>query len=137
MELPATPHFVLETTTRWSDEDNQGVLNNAVYMTLFEEARLAFCRMAGVLEDNRFPFLLAETTVQFKRPGRGGVNVRVELNTLEIGKSSFHQGYRVRSEDGEVWAEAKAALVCYDAETGQSRPIPEDLRDALDAMSME
>ena len=23
--------------------------------------------MAGVLEDNRFPFLLAETTVQFKR----------------------------------------------------------------------
>ena len=72
MELPATPHFVLETTTRWSDEDNQGVLNNAVYMTLFEEARLAFCRMAGVLEDNRFPFLLAETTVQFKRPGRGG-----------------------------------------------------------------
>ena len=75
--------------------------------------------------------------MQFKRPGRGGVNVRVELNTLEIGKSSFHQGYRVRSEDGEVWAEAKAALVCYDAETGQSRPIPEDLRDALEAMSME
>lgn len=137
MELPAAPHFVLETTTRWSDEDNQGVLNNAVYMTLFEEARLAFCRMAGVLEDGRFPFLLAETTVKFKRPGRGGVPVRVELSTLEVGKSSFHQGYRVRAENGDVWAEAKAVLVCYDAKTMQSEPIGEDLRDALEAMSMD
>lgn len=137
MDLPNAPHFVLETSTRWSDEDNQGVLNNAVYMTLFEEARLAFCRMAGVLEDNHFPFLLAETTVRFVRPGRGGVPVRVELSTLEIGRSSFHHGYRVRGDDGEVWAEAKAVLVCYDPKTMESRPIPEDLRDALEAMAMD
>ena len=134
IEVPNIPHFVHETATRWSDEDNQGVLNNAVYMTLFEEARLGFCRMAELLEDGRFPFLLAETRVKFLRPGRGGTAVRVELTTVHIGNSSFRQVYRVRTESGEVWSEAEAVLVCYDPKTGASRPIPEDLRDALSAL---
>ena len=30
--IPDFPHFVHETITRWSDEDRQGVLNNAVYL---------------------------------------------------------------------------------------------------------
>lgn len=134
MDIPNIPHFVLETSTRWSDEDNQGVLNNAVYMTLFEEARLGFCRMAEALENGRFPFLLAETTVKFLRPGRGGAAVRVELTTVHIGKSSFRQAYRVRSEAGDIWADAEAVLVCYDPETMASRPIPEELREALTAL---
>lgn len=136
MNVPNIPHFVHETSTRWSDEDNQSVLNNAVYMTLFEEARLGFCRMAEVLEDGKFPFLLAETTVKFLRPGRGGASVRVELSTVDIGTSSFRQAYRVRSEDGEIWADAVAVLVCYDPDTMESRPVPEELRDALEAMGL-
>jgi len=30
--------FRARCRTRWSDEDSQGVLNNAVYLTLLEEA---------------------------------------------------------------------------------------------------
>ena len=33
--------------TRWCDEDNQNVLNNAVYMTLLEEARVAYFLQLG------------------------------------------------------------------------------------------
>lgn len=135
MEIPNIPQFVHETSTRWSDDDRQGVLNNAVYLTLFEEARLGFSRMAELLEDGNFPFLLAETTVRFVRPGRGGVPVRVELSTVHVGKSSFKQAYRVRDgASGDVWAEGVGVLVCYDPATMQSRPIPEDLREALDAL---
>lgn len=135
MNIPSIPHFVHETITRWSDEDNQGVLNNAVYLTLFEEARLAFSRMAEVLDDERrFPFLLAETTVRFVKPGRGGERVTVELSTTEVGRSSFRQGYRVKDEGGVVWAEGEGVLVCYDPETMGSRPIPDDLREALGAL---
>lgn len=133
-DVPEFPQFVHETNTRWSDEDSQGVLNNAVYMTLFEEARLGFCRMADVLEDGKFPFLLAQTNVRFARPGRGGHSVRVEVSTTHVGRSSFHQAYRVRAENGDVWAEAEAVLVCYDPETLQSRAIPPDLRDTMEAL---
>ena len=48
-EIPEFPQFVHETVTRWSDDDSQGVLNNAVYLTLFEEARHGFSRAAEVL----------------------------------------------------------------------------------------
>ena len=53
-KIPEFPQYVHETVTRWSDEDKQGVLNNAVYLTLFEEARLGFSRMAESLEEGRF-----------------------------------------------------------------------------------
>ena len=132
--IPDFPHFVHETTTRWSDEDSQGLLNNAVYMTLFEEARLGFCRMTDVLEDGKFPFVLAQTNVRYLRPGRGGASVRVEVSTTKVGKSSFYQAYRLRDEGGNVWSEAEAVLVCVDAESGRSRPIPEELRAALEAL---
>ena len=47
MESPKVPasgelRFRVTLATRWSDEDNQNVLNNAVYMTLLEEARYAY-----------------------------------------------------------------------------------------------
>ena len=133
-EIPEFPQFVHETVTRWSDDDSQGVLNNAVYLTLFEEARHGFCRAVEVLDDGAFPFLLAQTNVRFIAPGRGGETVRVELSTTHVGTKSFRQVYRVRAEDGEVWAEGEAALVCYDPESMASREIPKDLRESLEAL---
>ena len=129
------PHFVLESTTRWSDEDRQGVLNNAVYLTLFEEARLGFVRQAEVLNEGSFPFLLAESTVRYLRPGRGGAHVTVELSTTKVGRSSFHQAYRVRDVNTrDVWAEGVAVLVCYDPKTMRSTPMSGELREALEAL---
>lgn len=118
--------------TRWSDEDNQNVLNNAVYMTLFEEARLGWARELGLLAGNHFPFLLAETHVRFVAPGKGGVEVEVELGTTRLGSSSFEQAYRVRElATGAVWAEARARLVCYDPTTKKSRPMDAQFRGAI------
>ena len=129
MEAPDVPAseqlgFRLRTTTRWSDEDNHGVLNNAVYSTLFEEVRLAWCRELGLLVDNKFPFVLAQSNVRFVTPGRGGVEVEVELGTVRLGKSSFEQVYRVReSAGGSVWCEARALLVAWDHAAGGSAPM--------------
>lgn len=137
MQTPRVPasesiRFKARLRTRWSDEDNQDVLNNAVYLTLLEEARHAWCTELGLLEDNRFPFLLAQCLVRFVAPGRGGVEVEVELATTRAGTSSFEQAYRVReAASGAVWAEAEALLVCYDPATGKSRPMSPQFRGAL------
>ena len=140
MPTPAlqTPHvppgervrFRARCRTRWSDEDNQAVLNNAVYLTLFEEARHAYFGSLGLLAANRFPFLLAACNVRFLRPGRGGVDVEVETITLHLGTTSFRQAYRVRC-GGEVWAEAEALLVCYDPATNAPAPMAADFRAAI------
>ena len=129
------PDRVFLLRTRWSDADAQGVLNNAVYLTLFEEGRRALCEEIGVLDgEGNFPFLLAQTTVSFLRPGRGGVEVQLELATTRLGKSSFEQRYRVcDGATGEAWCEGQAVLVCYDPATGRSRPMEADFRAALAA----
>lgn len=139
MQAPQVPpseqmRFRVRRRTRWSDEDNQGVLNNAVYLTLLEEARHAYFGELGLLEANRFPFLLAQTHVRFLRPGRGGAEVELELKTTQLGRTSITQCYRVRAvEDGEVWCEAEALLVSYSAELRAKVPTADALRRALTA----
>lgn len=101
MERPPVPapeamRFRVRLRTRWSDEDNHGVMNNAVFLTLLEEARFAYFAQLGELEENRFPFVLAQCNVAFLAPGRGGREVEVELATTHLGLTSFTQAYRVR-----------------------------------------
>ncbi len=124
--------------TRWSDEDNQDVLNNAVYLTLFEEARFALFGGAGAMQEHRFPFVLAQTNVRFLRPGRGGAEVDVEVWTTHVGESSLLQAYRVvpvqegpgwgpRADAAPAdvpgpWCEAEALLVGWDGERRARRP---------------
>ncbi|KAA3611790.1 MAG: acyl-CoA thioesterase [Planctomycetota bacterium] len=101
--------------TRWCDEDNQRLLNNAVLMTLLEEARFSYCLKLDLLKEGQFPFVLAQTNIRFLRPGRGGCNVVVEMATIHLGQSSFRQAYRIRdAERHEVWCEAEALLVAWD-----------------------
>ncbi|MFT5289053.1 MAG: acyl-CoA thioesterase FadM [Planctomycetota bacterium] len=137
-EVPSNEDLSLRVRmhTRWSDEDNQSVLNNAVYMTLFEEARHAYFSGLDLLDANRFPFVLLQTNVRFVAPGSGGVDVEVALGTTHLGRSSFTQAYRVRecNSDGSVgaiWCEAEAVLVAWDATRRSGRPMEEDFRAAI------
>jgi acyl-CoA thioester hydrolase len=131
--VPATAalRFIARLTTRWSDEDNLGVLNNAVYLTLFEEARWRYFGSLGLLQQGNFPFLLAQCNVRFLHPGRGGAEVDVALATTRIGNTSLQQAYRVVSSTGQqAWCEAEALLVVTD-DAGRPIPIPAAFRAAV------
>lgn len=119
--------------TRWSDDDALAVLNNAVYFTLCEEARLRWCAELGVLEGaGGFGFVLAATNARFLAPGRGGEEVEVQMGTTRLGRSSFAQAYRVtRAKDGTVWAEIEAVMVSWDPQQRTSVPLPEAFRAAI------
>jgi acyl-CoA thioester hydrolase len=138
METPDVPpagrmRFRVRLRTRWSDEDTQGVLNNAVYLTLLEEARFAYFSGLGQLAENRFPFVLAQTNLLHVAPGRGGREVEVELATTDLGTTSFRQAYRVRdAASGAIWCEAEARLVCVDPSNGRKAPMSEALRRAIE-----
>ncbi len=138
MESPQVPgssalRFRVELSTRWSDEDNQGMVNNAVYMTLLEETRHAYFKALGLLVDNRFPFVLAQTNIVFVSPGVGGAKVAVEASTVHLGTRSFTQAYRVRElESGRVLCEAIARLVAWDATRRASAPMDEVFRERIE-----
>lgn len=128
---PGAMRFRATLATRWSDEDNQNVLNNAIYMTLFEETRYRYFK--ELLGSNHFPFLLAQCNVAFLAPGRGGEEIVCECATTQVGTTSFTQCYRaIERSSGRVLAEAEARLVSYDPRTNTKVELPEALRAAIE-----
>ncbi|WP_419195421.1 acyl-CoA thioesterase [Engelhardtia mirabilis] len=117
--------------TRWVDEDNQQVLNNAIYLTLLEEARLRYFRGLELMDGARFPFVLAQCNLRFLRPGCGGAEVVVAVRTTHLGSSSFSQSYRMGPQGEEPWAEAEALLVAWDNKARAKRPMTSAFRSAV------
>jgi acyl-CoA thioesterase FadM len=139
MEEPQVPpsgdiRFRCRLATRWVDEDVHGVLNNAVFLTLLEEARYAYFANLGLLDGNRFPFLLRQTNVRFVHPGSGGRSVEVELATTSLGRRSLAQAYRISDpKQAVVWCEAQAVLVVYDGYEKRSVAMSAAFRAAIEA----
>jgi acyl-CoA thioesterase FadM len=137
MHRPQVPdsariRFRHRVRTRWSDEDNQNVLNNAVYLTLLEEARHGYFARLELLDGGHFPFLLYQTNVRYVSPGRGATEVEIEVVTTHLGTRSFQQAYRVReARGGRTWCEAEAVCVTYDPETSKSTEMSPAFRTAI------
>lgn len=133
MPASAELRFRARLWTRWSDEDNQQVLNNAVYLTLFEEGRHRYFGALGLLDDWHFSFVLMQCNARYLKPGRGGVEVELEMGTTHLGRSSFTQAYRLRdAHSGELWCEAEALLVCWDPAKRASQPMDARFRGAIE-----
>lgn len=138
MEAPNVPpadqiRFRAQSRTRWSDEDNQGVLNNAVYLTLLEEARHQYFLELGLIGiQNQFTFVLGQTNLRHLAPGRGPQDIEIQIATVYLGARSFQQVYRIGTPGcKEVWAEAEAVMVIWDSKNGGSAGMPDFFRDKI------
>ena len=121
--------FDTEVPLRWVDVDSAGVVNNATYLSLVEQARFVYFSELGLLRDHEVPFVLAEAKIEFVRPGRMGMPVQVAAATTELGNSSFRMRYEVRSGE-QVLAKVEAALV-YVGDGLTPQPIPDDFRSTV------
>lgn len=123
--------FVHEETVRFSDIDGMGHVNNAVFLTYLEQARLAwFGRYA---EDEPMPLrdvILARTEVDFRSPLRFGETVSIGVRPSRLGTKSFELAYELRA-GGRLVAEARSVLVGYDYEAGSSIEVPARWRRRL------
>ncbi len=116
------PH-VLRERVRFRDCDAMGHVNNAVYSTYLEEARIG---VLGGLAD----FILARMEIDFRAELRMGEDVEVRTRCSRIGTKSFDLEHVIAAGD-RVVAEAKSVLVSYDYERGESVPVPDALRARL------
>jgi acyl-CoA thioester hydrolase len=126
-----TFRFAAPTPLRWVDIDSEGVVNNAVYLSLMEQARFHYFTQLGLLEAGRVPFVLAEATVRFRLPGRLGMTVATAAAVRRLGNTSFGMDYEVRAGD-TVLADGTAALVFVDRAL-RPVPIPAAARRAIAA----
>ena len=122
--------YTVDLEVRFRDLDPMQHVNNAIYATYLEQARARFSEdVLGVaLAD--LDTVLAELNVSFERPIEGVGTVRVDLEVGELGRSSIPVEYELFSE-GERVATARTVQVYFDRETGESKRIPDDIRERL------
>jgi len=117
--------FTHRERARFRDCDPMGHVNNAVYSTYLEQARIG---VLGGLD----PFILARVEIDFRAELRAGEEVEVATRCSRVGTKSFDLEHVVRA-DGRVVAEAKSVLVGYDYDAGRSVPITDTTRRRLAA----
>jgi acyl-CoA thioester hydrolase len=121
--------FVHRETVRFRDVDALGHVNNAVFLTYLEEARIGFLVPLGAEVSN---MILARVEIDFRAPLRMGDEIEIGVRPANVGTKSFELEYEVRSGDA-VAAEAKTVLVSFDYASGRSIELPESWREALAA----
>ena len=122
---------------RWRDLDALGHVNNAVYLTYFELARLGYIR-ALLGEDAEidprtllpadFQFILAEVTCHYRSPATLRDRLMATIWVSQVGRKSFVFEYRITDEGtGRLIAEGCSTQVWYDYAAGESRPVPKEI----------
>lgn len=113
---------------RFRDTDMFGHVNNAVYATWAEIARISFMRG---LEPPSGDLILARIEISFTKQVRYGQEVEVVTGVARIGRTSVTLDQTVRV-DGAVAAEIGSVVVLYDYDAQAPRPVPDAYRAALE-----
>jgi acyl-CoA thioester hydrolase len=121
---------------RFRDTDAFGHVNNAVFFTYIELARVRY--LLDVLEPaqpfDRLPLILARVELDFRSPIMFGEEVEVTTRVDRIGRSSIAMSHRMTAgPDQRLVGEAESVLVTYDYAQSKPMPVPDEWRPRIAA----
>jgi acyl-CoA thioester hydrolase len=130
-----TFHCATPIKIRFRDLDAFGHVNNAVYFTFMEMARVEYFVQIGLLKHGEFPspfFIIAEATCQFKAPIDMDTQLNIQVRVSRLGNSSFDMEYQFVDEmNGAVLALGRTVQVTFDYVAQRSVPLPDEWRTAI------
>ena len=124
--------FETAIEVRFRDLDPDGHVNNAVYATYAEQARVAFYQEVIGVPLPEAPPVIVGLEIDYRAPIEVGDDVTASLSIPELGRSSIPMTYEIRA-NGEVAATVETTQVTWDADAGESMPIPESWRRRIEA----
>ncbi|MBI5565810.1 MAG: acyl-CoA thioesterase [Chloroflexi bacterium] len=132
--MSETFRFATSITIRFRDLDAFGHVNNAVYFTYMEMARVEYFKHLGLLADD-FPspfFIIAEANCQFKAPILMSMMLRIRVGVSRLGNSSFDMVYEFVDEAaGQVLALGRTVQVMFDYAVRRTVALPDRWRQTL------
>ena len=121
---------------RYSDIDSMGHVNNAVYLSYFEEARISFFKsLVGEdwnWEDNGI--IIARNEIDYHLPVLFNDIVSIRTSAHEVGNKSFTLYYELLAKRQElefICASGKSVAVCFDYRSKQTVAVPEAWKIAM------
>lgn len=127
--------FITSITTRWSDNDIYGHVNNVTYYSYFDTVANTYLIEYGHLNihnDDIVGYVVNSgcnyyAPVAFPDKLEGGLRVnRLGVSSVEYGLAIFKEGEDVAVADGHF------VHVFVDKQTNKSVPIPDMIRKALE-----
>jgi acyl-CoA thioester hydrolase len=133
--------FVYDAALRWSDLDAYGHVNNARFLTLYEEARVALFFVAAKESGVSFEtgIVIARHEIDYLRPvdydtaptgAVGAPHVRIEMWVSELRSGSFTVSYEL-FDAGWLAGRARSVCVPFDLAAGRPRRLTGEERAFL------
>jgi acyl-CoA thioester hydrolase len=122
--------YTTDIEVRYRDLDTMGHVNNAVYATYLEQARMDYFRdLLGLTMDD-VQGVIAHLEIDYHRSITAEDDVTVAMGVTELGNTSFTMEHEIRAGD-EVAATAEIVQVVFDRESDEPTEIPTEWRDRI------
>lgn len=123
---------------RFADIDVMGHVNNAVYLSYFENARMHYFKnMLGSNWDwNKDGIILLKNVVEYLRPVLLNDEPEIKVFVVSIGTKSFTLGYEL-TVDRVLYCKGLSILVGYNNEIHKSIEITPMMRRSLEELKTD
>jgi len=131
--------FVFPAEIRFNDLDGMGHVNNVIYLTYMEEARIAWwLHVTGRSGIDAVDMILARTEIDYRSPASFGESLEVGVRCASMRRSSFVLEFAIEErETRRRIAEARKVLVHYDYEKACPVSLTPELRARIKAQDPE
>ena len=126
--------FIAPVTIRFSDIDAVGHVNNATYLTYFEEARFSYWREAIDWKFSDHGVIVGRSEVNYLKPIMLHDKIACYVRTTRIGNSSFdimQVLVRITAAGEEICTTGKTVCISYDYSANKSVSIPKNERHRM------
>lgn len=122
---------------RFRDVDSQKIVYYGKYLDYFDNALYEYLRSLGfetgeLDERHGFDTSVVHAEIDYLSPAAFDDWLDIGLRVTRLGRTSFDVRYEIRVRE-RIICRARLVLVNYDAPVKQSRPIPQPIRQAIDA----
>lgn len=128
--------FRMRIAKRWNDLDEAGHVNNAIYLTYFEEARAHYFHEACQWDWTKDGIILANNQINYFRPLLYPDPAYIYTRTTRIGTKSIELQYLIVNEyeDHKILvSRGSSVVVTYDYRAQGSVLVPQYTRDRIAA----
>lgn len=122
----------VEIQVRFADCDMMGHVNNAVYLSYFEMARLHYFEKIIGKEWNyqEQGMLLVKNEIEYLKPIFLHETPKIYVHLEHMGSKSFTLGYEVKV-NGEVCTKGSSVIVCFNFYTKKSVEVYPEFKKAF------
>ncbi len=122
--------FTTDIEIRFADIDAYGHVNNAIFFTYLETARIKlFQQYFGGFLDTSLTFLVVRAECDYRLPVTLNDRLQITIQIEQLRHSSFTFSYRLHNGEGKDYATAGTVMVCYDPVASRPVAIPAEIRE--------